>query len=366
MYELEAFLSLVVVLAYVEGDPARADGSGPSCSCCRWLRCSTCTTGRSSSASGLRSRRCSLRASGCVFGVAAAASPCSTCHGCRRCSRRCVTRCAVVDGAELPRSRASRRPVFDGDAPLVAFVLGRRRAGCRAHAATRRTSARSSSRSWRRSRSRLPRVALVADLARVDGALLRRRARAVAVVGARGLARARRLGFAALACLFLWAGYSLKDDKENARADHCGDRAFMQPGELVISTHPEQVPVFATTSGRVPLRDDVGPVADSADLRLARRDRPVQGRERRADARPAARRRCRLGHEFVVVTPVFRDYRAWNAHVDEARVARSRPRGRAAPADPRFGSIAHIATDEIALGTNYFKPMQAFVYRRLR
>ena len=34
--------------------------------------------------------------------------------------------------------------------------------------------------------------------------------------------------------------------------------------------------------------------------------------------------------------------------------------------DPRVSVVAHVASDEIALKKNYFKPLQAFVYRRAR
>ena len=34
--------------------------------------------------------------------------------------------------------------------------------------------------------------------------------------------------------------------------------------------------------------------------------------------------------------------------------------------DPRLQLVAHIRSDEIALKKNYFKPLQAFVYRRKR
>ena len=73
------------------------------------------------------------------------------------------------------------------------------------------------------------------------------------------------------------------------------------------------------------------------------------------------------GQEFVVVTPVFRDYRAWQREVDEARLAEVASRGRALlQADPNLGALcATSRRDEIALKVNYFKPLQAFVYRRV-
>ncbi len=190
----------------------------------------------------------------------------------------------------------------------------------------------------------------------------------LAVVAARGLVRARRLGmFALLAVLFLWTGYSLKDNKENAREVSAAVAPLTHPGELVISTQPEQVPVFRYYLGaRPPLRfaTTIGPVPDSQifDWRDA------------IDRLEAAQPRATLdrllatvapGSDFVVVTPVFRDYRAWNARWTKLVWQRSVEWTTLLQADPRVRLVRHIATNEVALHRNYFKPMQAFVYRRL-
>ena len=188
----------------------------------------------------------------------------------------------------------------------------------------------------------------------------------VLLIGARGLARADRRGLAALAViLFLWAGFSVRDDKENARQITAGVSRFMHPGELVVSTHPEQVPVlryylgpgyrFATTMGPVPdprifdWRDAVGRLRAS-NMR-ARIDQTI------AAVRPGA--------EFVVVSPVFRDYRAWNATWTHLVWEKSTAYTSALQQDPRVRLLDHVSTDEIALRHNYFKPLQAFVYRRV-
>ena len=87
----------------------------------------------------------------------------------------------------------------------------------------------------------------------------------------------------------------------------------MHPGELVISTHPEQVPVlryylgpgyrWATTLGPVP-DPQIFDWRDAVARLRARTRRP-------AIDQPLAA--VPPGAEFVVVTPVFRDYRAWKA-----------------------------------------------------
>jgi mannosyltransferase len=187
------------------------------------------------------------------------------------------------------------------------------------------------------------------------------------VVAARGLVRARRLGaYALLAVLFLWAGYSLKDNKENARQISAALAPAIHPGELVISTQPEQAPLFRYYLGPEPrFGTTLGPVPDARifDWRDA------------IDRLHAARPRTTLdsllatvapGSEFVVVTPVFRDYRAWNAKWTKLVWQRSIEWMTLLQSDTRIRLVRHIVTNEVALHRNYFKPMQAFVYRRLR
>ncbi len=186
------------------------------------------------------------------------------------------------------------------------------------------------------------------------------------LLGARGLVRARRLGFVALVALvFLWGYYTVRDDKENARQITAGLAAYVHPGELVIATHPEQVPVlryylgpgkrWATTLGPVP-DAQVFDWRDSIDrLERARAKPTLDGLL--ATVRP--------GSEFIVVAPVFRDYRAWRARWTKLVWTKSTAWTWLLARDPRITLVAHVATDEIAVRTNYFKPLQAFVYRRI-
>ena len=72
------------------------------------------------------------------------------------------------------------------------------------------------------------------------------------------------------------------------------------------------------------------------------------------------------GGEFVVVAPVFRDYRAWDANWTKLVWQKSTAYdARRSSSDPRVRLLQHVSTNEIALGQNYFKPLQAFVYRRV-
>jgi len=67
----------------------------------------------------------------------------------------------------------------------------------------------------------------------------------------------------------------------------------------------------------------------------------------------------------VVISPVFRDYRAWRATWTKLVWQKSTAWTWLLDRDPRVKLVAHIATVEIAVRKNYFKPIQAFVYRRV-
>ena len=200
----------------------------------------------------------------------------------------------------------------------------------------------------------------LADLAGVDGAVLRRRLRAVA---ARRRARrsCARVGSASRCspCSLPLAGYSVQDDKENARRSPRAIGRSCSPASSSSRRTPSRCRCFVTTSGRVPLRDDARPDARSADLRLARRRLAAARRAKHASRRSTtARHGAARRHEFVVVTPVFRDYRAWRAKLDEARLAEGVRLDVAAPARSARSARRARPSDEIALNKNYFKPLR--------
>jgi hypothetical protein len=189
----------------------------------------------------------------------------------------------------------------------------------------------------------------------------------VLLLAAQGIVRARRLGFGLLVALvFVWAGYSVQNNKENARGITGGVKPYLKPGELIISTHPEQTPVlryylgsgyrWATTLGPTPDPH----VFDWVDA-VSRLDA--------AKARPTLYgllKQVKPGQEFVVIAPVFRDYRAWRAQWTKLVWKKATAWNWLLANDPRFQVVAHVVSDEIALKENYFKPLQAFVYRRTR
>jgi hypothetical protein len=186
------------------------------------------------------------------------------------------------------------------------------------------------------------------------------------LLGARGVVRAQRIGIVALlVVVFVWASYNVRDDKENARQITLGVQSYLQPGELVISTHPEQTPVlryylgpnqrWATTLG--PQQDPR--VFDWRDAVARLRDTRAQPT---LDDLLATVPR---GDEFIVIAPVFRDYRAWRAEWTKLVWQKSTAWTWLLQRDPRVKLVAHVVTDEIAVRKNYFKPLQAFVYRRV-
>jgi mannosyltransferase len=187
------------------------------------------------------------------------------------------------------------------------------------------------------------------------------------ILAARGLVRAQRLGVVALvAVVFLWAFYSVRDDKENARQITAALAPYVHSGELIVSTHPEQVPVlryylgpgsrWATTLG--PVRDPQ--VFDWRDAVTRLRD--ARARQTLDPLLATVPR----GREFIVIAPVFRDYRAWRAKWTKLVWQKSQAWTWLLQRDRRVRLVAHIVTDEIAAKKNYFKPVQAFVYRRVQ
>jgi hypothetical protein len=189
----------------------------------------------------------------------------------------------------------------------------------------------------------------------------------VVLLAGHAIARARGLGVATLAALvFLFAGYSVKNDKENAKGITAGTRPYLKTGDLIISTHPEQVPVlryylgpgyrWATTLGRMP-DPLIFDWRDAVSRLKAAKEQPTID-ELLATVPP--------GGTFVVFEPVFRDYRAWRAQWTKLVWRKDSVWSWLLEHDPRLQLVAHIRSDEIALKKNYFKPLQAFVYRRKR
>lgn len=179
-----------------------------------------------------------------------------------------------------------------------------------------------------------------------------------------GLVRAQRLGVLTLVVIcFIWFGYTVHDDKENAR--EVTAPLEVHPGELVVSTHPEQVPVLRYyLGGGLRFASTIGPVPDPQifDWRDAVGRLRAAGTRERVDATVAS---VDPGSEFLVVAPVFRDYRAWKAKWTRLVWQKSTAFTAVLASDRRVRLVRRIATDEVAVKHNYFKPLQVLVYRRL-
>jgi hypothetical protein len=189
---------------------------------------------------------------------------------------------------------------------------------------------------------------------------------ALILIAARGLVTAGRLGLVALiAVMFLWTGYSAHPDKENARQLAAALAPRMHPGELVLTTHPEQVPVLRYYfGGDKRYANTLGPVKDAQVFNWV----DAVSRLRATQPKPTLDKLLKTvapGEEFVVVTPVFRDYRAWDAQWTKLVWEKARVWTYLLETDPRIQQVNHVQSNEIALHLNYFKPLQAFVYRKL-
>ena len=182
-----------------------------------------------------------------------------------------------------------------------------------------------------------------------------------------GVVRSGKAGFAALAfAVFLWGSYSIHDEKSNARAVARGVAPYLLPGDVVLSTHPEQIPVLRYYLGaRVRYATELGAVSDPRvmDWRDALRRLRAATIVRDLDPLLAT---IAPGRHLVVVSPVFRDYHAWQASWTRQVYLDSRLWTRAIAADPRFRRVKLVSTDEILLERNFWKPLQAVVYVRRR
>jgi len=188
----------------------------------------------------------------------------------------------------------------------------------------------------------------------------------IVVLAAATVVRGGRVGAVALvAVLFLWWGFNPKDDKENARRIARQVAPLVHPGELVISTHPEEVPVLRYYLGPgLRWATTLGPVSDAQVFDWQDAVARLTAARPRATLGPLLASVPR-GGEFVVISPLFRDYRAWRAKWTRLVWRRSQQWTVMLAGDPQLRLEHHFMTDEIAVKRNYFKPVQAFVYRRV-
>jgi hypothetical protein len=194
----------------------------------------------------------------------------------------------------------------------------------------------------------------------------------VVLLAAAAIVRGRRYGVVAIVAIFvLWWGFTMHDDKENARGVAARLATVVHGSELIVSTHPEQIPVLRYYLGKYTVGEHLryattmGPVKDPRvfdwyDAVQHLRDAKVR---QTLDGLLAT---VKPGNEFVVITPVFRDYRAWDAKWTRLVWEKSEDWTNLLEHDPNLRLVGHVTPDEIELKRNYFKPLQAFVYRKLR
>ena len=135
------------------------------------------------------------------------------------------------------------------------------------------------------------------------------------LLAAAGLAHAGRLGLIALALVaVLWFDPRTAqiESKSNARSVSQSIATYVTAGDLVVSTHPEQLPLMARYLPQgVRYADSLGPVEDPRMFDWT----DATDRLRAAKPRPTIERLLRTlrpGQELVLVQPLLRTAR-WNA-----------------------------------------------------
>jgi mannosyltransferase len=173
---------------------------------------------------------------------------------------------------------------------------------------------------------------------------------AIVLVGI-GLAHARALGFVAIVVLaVVWSGNRVAQINAKSNVREVAHRVLLRPvnpGDLVVSTHPEQVPVlhYYLRSGGFRYADPMGMVSDPTvmDWRDAL-DRLKAARPSVVENRLVGQ--LKPGQALILVQPILRAYYQWRAPwtaqvkkraIQWERVLQRDPRLRRVEALPRFG-----------------------------
>ena len=184
------------------------------------------------------------------------------------------------------------------------------------------------------------------------------------ILSAVGLARAGRLGLVGLALvLLLWVTYAASDDKSNVKEIVAAAQPQLKPGDLVVSTHPEQIPVlhyylpdglrYATT---------LGPVANPRVMDWREAVERLEAAQPRATFERLLARQP-LGSRVMLVMPVLRpnEERGWTAPWTELVRERTIEWGGMLKSDRRLKRIGHFASPTI----DTFKPVRAVLYEKM-
>jgi mannosyltransferase len=177
-----------------------------------------------------------------------------------------------------------------------------------------------------------------------------------------GLARAGRLGLAGVAVVaVMWATDFPPEDKSNVRDVATAIAPGLEPGDVVVSAQPEQIPVlayylpeglrFATLWGPV---DDVG-VTDWRDgVERLERTSPERGLDPLLD-------RVQPGGRLVIVEPIVYERGRWSAPWTSLVRRRSLAWIAHAGEDERFTAVAVEPRSE---EPRRFNPVRATVFVR--
>ena len=136
----------------------------------------------------------------------------------------------------------------------------------------------------------------------------------VLLLAAVGLPRAGRLGLVALVLvIFFWAGFRVGDEKSNVRDLAVTYERTLRPGDLIVSTQPEQVPVLAYYFGHE--RRYATPLGPVADTRVMDWRDVLEKLERAQVPGPLAPVLSDLpqGRRVFLVWPLVRNEDAWDA-----------------------------------------------------
>jgi hypothetical protein len=184
------------------------------------------------------------------------------------------------------------------------------------------------------------------------------------LLAAAGLAHSGRLGLVCfvLVCIYWFDPRTAQlESKSNVRAVAGSVEPIVNAGDLVISTHPEQLPLLAYyLPDGVRYGTSMGPVADPRVMDW----RDAVERLRAAKTRPTARAAVdtlKLGEELVLVQPILRTAH-WGAPWTSLVRKRSVRWERALQADPRVRREAVVPVfgyDRLPKG------VRAIVYRRV-
>lgn len=180
---------------------------------------------------------------------------------------------------------------------------------------------------------------------------------------AAGLARGGVPGLLALlVSLGVWIGHPGPTAKSNVREVAAAIEPSLRPGDLVISTQPEQLPALAYYLETPGLRwaTLTGPVEDTGVTDWRDGTERLAATSPRRDLRPLLDA-AEPGSRVVLLAPQIGDLARWSAPWTRLVRLRSAEWGSTLRKDPRFRVVAVRPMTDEALGPN---PVQATVFAR--